>query len=47
MKHWVSVVAIVALCAGYILYYTSQILHKYPTTMAMSGAMQDTKPNSG
>ncbi|MEO6596540.1 MAG: Bax inhibitor-1 family protein [Planctomycetota bacterium] len=35
---WVSAV-IVALSAGYILYYTSTILHRLPTTMAMSGAI--------
>jgi len=35
---WVSV-AVVTLCAGYILYYTSEILHRFPTTMAMSAAI--------
>ena len=35
---WLSV-AIVALTAGYILYYTSEILHRLPTTMAMTGAI--------
>lgn len=35
---WYSV-AIVILFAGYILYDTSQILHRLPTTMAMSGAI--------
>ena len=38
MGIWISV-GIVALCAGYILYYTSEILHRYPTTMAMSAAI--------
>jgi FtsH-binding integral membrane protein len=31
--------AIVVLMAGYILYDTSQVLHRLPTTMAMSGAI--------
>jgi FtsH-binding integral membrane protein len=31
--------AIVALMAGYILYDTSLVLHRLPTTMAMSGAV--------
>jgi len=35
---WYSV-AIVVLFAGYILYNTSQILHRFPTTMAMSAAI--------
>jgi FtsH-binding integral membrane protein len=35
---WVSA-AIVALSAGYVLYYTSEILHRLPTTMAMTGAI--------
>lgn len=35
---WISV-AIVIFSAGQILYSTSNILHKYPTTMAMSGAI--------
>ena len=35
---WVSV-AVVSLAAGYILYYTSEILHRLPTNMAMTGAI--------
>ena len=35
---WYSV-GVVVLFAGYILYDTSQILHRLPTTMAMSGAI--------
>jgi FtsH-binding integral membrane protein len=35
---WFSA-AIVLLMAGYILYHTSAILHRLPTTMAMSGAI--------
>lgn len=31
--------AIVLLYSGYILYHTSAILHRYPTTMAMSAAI--------
>jgi hypothetical protein len=38
MGLWMSV-AIVALFAGYILYDTSEILHRLPTNMAMSGAI--------
>jgi FtsH-binding integral membrane protein len=38
MGMWVSV-AVVTLCAGYILFYTSEILHRFPTTMAMSAAI--------
>jgi len=38
MGLWLSV-GIVALCAGYILYYTSAILHRFPATMAMSAAI--------
>lgn len=38
MGMWYSV-GIVVLFAGYILYDTSQILHRLPTTMAMSGAI--------
>lgn len=33
------IVGLVVLAAGYILYYTSEILHRFPTTMAMSGAI--------
>lgn len=35
---WFSA-AIVLLMAGYILYHTSAVLHRLPTTMAMSGAI--------
>lgn len=35
---WMSS-AVVVLFAGYILYNTSEILHRYPTTMAMSAAI--------
>lgn len=35
---WYSV-GIILLFAGYILYDTSQVLHRLPTTMAMSGAI--------
>ena len=35
---WYSL-AVVMMFAGYILYDTSQILHRLPTTMAMSGAI--------
>ncbi|MCA8975773.1 MAG: US12 family protein [Planctomycetes bacterium] len=38
MGMWLSV-GIVALMAGYILYQTSEILHRFPTTMAMSAAI--------
>ena len=38
MGMWISV-GVVALCAGYILYYTSEILHRFPTNMAMSAAI--------
>ena len=35
---WYSA-AIVVLMAGYVLYDTSAVLHRYPTTMAMSAAI--------
>ncbi|HIE69080.1 MAG TPA: permease, partial [Planctomycetes bacterium] len=38
MGLWYSV-GIVVLFAGFILYDTSQILHRLPTSMAMSGAI--------